>query len=221
MFTWICPQCGREVPPSYTECPDCAARTGAQTAVQETAPPPEAPAPAPAGTTAPQPVAVPPPRGAVIPVWVLSIILILAFLGLGASIYWGMQYFRGRSEAGSGPPLAMENPVKGAKTNPIQRYIEVTGIRLVQNAKKKTEARFLLVNHSNAEITGLEGTVTIWGRTRKSDEEAEGTFRFKAPSLGPYEAKEAVAPIDTRLKIYELPDWQNITAEVQITAPAP
>ncbi len=23
MFTWICPQCGREVPPAYNECPDC------------------------------------------------------------------------------------------------------------------------------------------------------------------------------------------------------
>jgi len=25
MFTWICPKCGREVPPSHTECPDCKA----------------------------------------------------------------------------------------------------------------------------------------------------------------------------------------------------
>src|ERR1035437_4689408 len=24
MFTWICPQCGREVPPAYNDCPDCA-----------------------------------------------------------------------------------------------------------------------------------------------------------------------------------------------------
>ena len=23
MFTWVCPQCGREVPPHFTECPDC------------------------------------------------------------------------------------------------------------------------------------------------------------------------------------------------------
>ena len=23
MFTWICPQCGREVPPAYNDCPDC------------------------------------------------------------------------------------------------------------------------------------------------------------------------------------------------------
>jgi hypothetical protein len=30
MFNWICPQCGREVPPSEAECPACAtARAGA------------------------------------------------------------------------------------------------------------------------------------------------------------------------------------------------
>ena len=29
MFTWICPTCGREVPPAYDACPDCAARAKA------------------------------------------------------------------------------------------------------------------------------------------------------------------------------------------------
>jgi len=28
-----------------------------------------------------------------------------------------------------------------------------------------------------------------------------------------------VAPLNTKLKPYELPDWQNLSAEVQITSP--
>jgi len=28
-----------------------------------------------------------------------------------------------------------------------------------------------------------------------------------------------VAPLSTKLKVYELPDWQNVSAEVQITSP--
>lgn len=41
MFTWICPQCGREVPPSAAECPSCAeTRTRA---AQAAAQPPAAP----------------------------------------------------------------------------------------------------------------------------------------------------------------------------------
>ena len=34
--------------------------------------------------------------------------------------------------------------------NALQKYIEVVGIRLVQDAKKKQQARFVVVNHSNA-----------------------------------------------------------------------
>src|SRR5262245_809682 len=52
MFTWICPQCGREVPPSYTECPDCKERAKQ---AGTTAPPPPAPEP-------PPPAAYPPPQ---------------------------------------------------------------------------------------------------------------------------------------------------------------
>lgn len=41
MFTWICPQCGREVPPSAAECPSCAEMRGR--AAQGAAQPPAAP----------------------------------------------------------------------------------------------------------------------------------------------------------------------------------
>jgi len=37
--------------------------------------------------------------------------------------------------------------------------------------------------------------------------------------LKPGESKELTAPLNTKKKIYELPDWQNVTTDVQITAP--
>ena len=107
----------------------------------------------------------------------------------------------------------------GAKTNPLQRYIEVAGVRFVQDAKKKTMAKFLVINHSEADFSGLAGTVTIWGRTQKSEEDAQGTFSFTT-TLGPFESKELSVPLNTKRKIYELGDWQNLTTDVQITAPA-
>ena len=228
MFTWICPQCGREVPPSYNECPDCAARektpAAAAPAGQPPAPPPPVPTAAPAAPAPPAPAAEPrpaaPPRGG-LPTWLMSILFALAFIGLGLGVYWLVGYYRNRDRAPAQPAIAFETPdAKGkAKPNPVQKYIEVTGVRFVQNAKKQTEARFLVVNHSPDLLSDLAGTVVIWGRTQKSDEESVGSFGFKLPTLGPWESKELSAPMDTKLRVYELPDWQNITAEVQLSNP--
>jgi hypothetical protein len=220
MFTWICPTCGREVPPAYKECPDCAARG--------VAPPPEAAAmpPAPPATgpeqpavqvpVVPPPVAAPPPHG--LPTWLLTVLFIFAFVGLGASVYWVAHVIRGSNAAAYAPPETA--PIRHTgKEHPLQKYIEVTGIRFLENAKKEPEAHFVIINHSGADINDLAGTVNIWGRTERSEEEAAGNFSFKIPSLGPYESKDLTAPVNTKLKVYELPDWQNISAEVQITSP--
>ena len=115
--------------------------------------------------------------------------------------------------------FATEEAAKpGAKTNPLQKYIEISGVRFVLDAKKKTLAKFVIVNHSEADISGLAGNVTIWGRTQKSEEDAQGTFSFST-NLAPFESKELSVPLNTKRKIYELADWQNITTDVQITAP--
>jgi hypothetical protein len=161
---------------------------------------------------------LPPPRAG-LPVWLLTIIFALAFLGLGAGVYWLLHNVHGSSQAAVPAPI-VDVPAKGsAAEHPLQRFVEVTGIRFLQNAKKQTEARFVVVNHSGADITGLAGHVNIWGRTNRSEEEAAGTFDFRVPALGPYDSKEMTALVTTKLKVYELPDWQNVSAEVQITSP--
>lgn len=212
MFTWICPKCGQEVPPAWNECPTCAAR--AKT------PEPAEPAPSPPSRPAAPPE--PPPRagGLALPAWMLSIIFTLAFLGLGAAAFFTVRHFGNRRQAAASPPIAFENP-RGpgqAASNPLQKYIEVVGLRLMESGKS-TRVRFVVVNHSEAEIADLVANVNLWARTAKSDEEAVGTFSFKLPSLGPNESKELTAPLSTKLRVYELPDWQNLNAEIQITSP--
>jgi hypothetical protein len=153
----------------------------------------------------------------------LTIISALAFGGLVGGIIWLVQ--RGSSQPTTPSPIVESPAAKaGVKTNPLQRYIEVAGVRFVQDAKKNTLAKFMLINHSEADFSGpagsLSGNVTIWGRTQKSEEDAEGSFSFTT-SLGPLESKELSAPVTTKLQIYELPDWQNLTLDLQITAPVP
>jgi hypothetical protein len=149
----------------------------------------------------------------------MTIIFLFAFVGLGSAIYWGIAYMRGRTSAA--PSTTVENPAAkpGTKTNPLQKYIEVSGIRFNEDRKKKQPlVNFVITNHSGAEITGLQGNVTVWGRTNKSEEEAAGTFTFST-NLGPFESKDMSAPLTTKLQMIELPDWQNVSTDVQITAP--
>jgi hypothetical protein len=140
------------------------------------------------------------------------------FLVLGAGVYFGYQRFTKSSPSGPEPAAAA---TKAKATNPIQKYIEVVGIRLTTDAKKKPVAKFLIVNHANTEVANLGANVTLWASTSRSEEDSVGSFKFHVDSLGPYESKEVSAPFTTKLKIYELPDWQNATAEVQITSPQP
>ena len=140
------------------------------------------------------------------------------FLLLGAGVYYGYQHF-GKSGPSSPEPAAVATKPKA--TNPIQKYIEVVGIRLTTDAKKKPVAKFLIVNHASTEVANLGANVTLWASTSRSEEDSVGFFKFHVDSIGPYESKEVSAPFTTKLKIYELPDWQNATAEVQITSPQP
>ena len=286
MFNWICPECGRDVSPSATECPYCAERKKTGEVVAPVvdpaaayttppsqgpyaAPPPAYQPPAPSYQThsdtqyrpeprsyaPPQPVQAPPqphyahpqqhygaappsqhyppqppsqqqpyygyppPRKPGLPTWAVGILSALAFLGLIAGIYWAYQYFgKGpRAErAGTTEPAAA---ARSKPANPLQKYIEVVGIRLVNDARKRPEARFLVVNHANTEFNDITANVTLYASTSRSEEDAIGTFTFKLGSIEGNSSKEMTQPLNTKLKTYELPDWQNVTADVQITTP--
>jgi hypothetical protein len=160
-----------------------------------------------------------PSRG--IPTWLLSIVFALAFVGLVGGVYWAIQHLKGDTRPVSASGIALETPSakQGSRPNPYQKFIEVTGVRLYQDPKKHVAARFLVVNHSEGELADLSATVEVRGRTAKAGEEPVGSFNFKLPALGPNESKELTVPVDTKLKVYELPDWQNIDARVQVTSP--
>jgi len=270
MFTWICPQCGREVPPAYNECPDCSGKQPGQAPPQQPgqgapvgAPPPPPPSYPPPQQYAPPPQQyapqrqfVPPPqyaqpaqyapaaqpvapypvqqpaRGISLPPWLMSIGFAVLFLAVGAALFFGIKYFSASGEASASAPAAQQAtpfqtppqtpanaPAASKQASTLQKYVEVAGMRLTEDSSKQPQVHFLVVNHSGADIADLAANVNLWARTAKSDEEAVGTFSFKLPSLGAYESKDMTAPLSTKLKVYELPDWQNLTAEVQITAP--
>jgi hypothetical protein len=275
MFTWICPQCGREVPPAYNECPDCSAKTAGdappaaatagnpagpaapprlplepaqppQYAPQQApppvfhptsplfqAPPPQPPQYAPQPPQyaqqppqyaqqpqqygqqppqyAPQPQYAPRPRGRLqLPTWLLALLFACAIVGVGGGAIW---LFTGGS--GSKATAVIETPV--SKENPVQKYIEITGLRFAPTTKG-VAVSFVVVNHSDSDLVNLAGTVKVWGLTQKKEEDPVGTFTFQT-AMAAQTSKELQMPFATKLKMVELPDWQNVKVDVQITAP--
>lgn len=209
MFTWICPQCGREVPPSEPECPSCAQAQ-------------QAPAEAPVAAAA----AAPPAKR--LPSWLLTLLFAAGFAALGAAGYWGYRSLRPQAGQAAGaapakPVTAFEQPeAPGAvKPHPLARHIEITGFRLSEDARRRASIQFLVVNHSGADLSGLEAEVELAAVDPKGERQSVGRFSFKAPRLGPYESREFKAPLQTDLRVYELPDWQFLRAEFRIISPAP
>jgi len=224
MFTWICPQCGREVPPSASECPDCEGKTQATPSAGARFP-----------TTASEPVAdtlkppaAPAARRAAPPAWLLAFVFAIVFLTMGALGFLAYRYFSHPGEPLLAGPI---NPIRTPQTPPavsatpsanvLNKYIEVTGLRLVEDRPEKLEVEFVIVNHSSAPLIDVAGEVTIRPTTSQPDGEAVASFAFRIPELRPYEAKNMRAPLQSKLRVYELPDWQFMRADVTITSPRP
>jgi hypothetical protein len=153
-----------------------------------------------------------------LPTWLLTIVFTLALVGVLFGVYWFVGSSHGT--ATPAPSATVESPAAkpGAKTSPYQKFIEISGVRFIEDAKKRPAVTFIIVNHSTAEIEELAGNVTVWGRTRSSEEQATGTFTFKT-KLAANQSKEMTEPLTTKLKFYELPDWQNVSTDIQITVP--
>lgn len=105
--------------------------------------------------------------------------------------------------------------------HPLAKYLELSGYRITETAPGKLSIKFAVVNHSEADIGDLTLKIKLITTAAKPDEPPITEFEAKVPALGPQELKDVTATAATKLRIYELPDWQFIRAAVEITSPAP
>ncbi len=273
MFTWICPKCGREVGPSYNECPFCAdaARgpapplppvpVGPAAPVQAPPPPPQyaapqytppqpqyvAPAPAPAQPQYVPPQYVPPqyvpPQAPVAPVamapppsppeqvyyvgaddhpnrripgWLAALLAFAAVAIIAYSVVWYSKGSRGKSGATDAKSAALAKA--NAAGNPYKKYLELTGFRIGEAAGKKLQVQFLAVNHGGADMTDIEGTITLRVKGAADDTPA-CTFKFRVSSVPGNSAKEVVVTeFIQKRKFFEMPDWQFIEPLIELTS---
>ncbi len=162
------------------------------------------------------------------PIWALALAFTIALLSMGTVGFVAYRYFAHKGEpVTTGPLIPGRRPAPEAATsatpnaNVLNKYIEVTGLRLLEENPKNLQVAFVVVNHSQAPLTDVTGTVTIRPITAGANGESVGLFNFRLPELAPYGVIDMKAPLQSKLRVYELPDWQFIRADVVITSPQP
>lgn len=118
---------------------------------------------------------------------------------------------------------AVENtgPATTTSKHPLAKYIELAGFRLTESKAGQLDVRFVAINHSEADLGDLELNIRLKTTAAKPEDPPVASFQAKVASLGPLEIRDIDAKVNTKLRIYELPDWQFMRAEFDITSPAP
>ena len=104
-------------------------------------------------------------------------------------------------------------------SNPVAKYIELVGFRVTERSKGHLVVQFGVVNHSEADVGDVKMTVKVGTTASKPSDPPLITFTAQVARLGPSELKDVKVEVPTSLRVYELPDWQFLKADLEITAP--
>jgi hypothetical protein len=160
----------------------------------------------------------PPPRPQT-PKWLTGVAIGVIVVMTAGAIYW----FFGRSQSTSAvaetsPAVTAPAPAATATGNPVERFVEVTGVRF-EPITKGIVVKFVVVNHSDQDLVGLTGSANITAKTNTGGEVPVGSVKFQT-SLAAHASQELTLPFETKKKMVDMPDWQNVGVKVAITSPS-
>ena len=118
-------------------------------------------------------------------------------------------------------PPEVGGPAATTSKHPLAKYIEFAGYRVSEAGPGKLRIKFIAVNHSEADLGELVVKMRMTTSVAKPGDPPVTEFEAKIPSLGPQEIRDVTATTDTKKRAYEIPDWQFIRTEFDITSPAP
>ena len=107
----------------------------------------------------------------------------------------------------------------GGKFHPYAKSLELGGFRIAEAKAGTLRVKFNVVNHSQADLGDIDMDVALAPAGSKPEDPPICVLKVKVNGLGPEESKAVEATTATKLRVYELPDWQYIRAVYEITAP--
>jgi hypothetical protein len=155
------------------------------------------------------------------PTWMFTVLVAVAlFLGAGSLLQYVTDNRDARAASVPTEPArasapAPAPPLPVAEGHPGARFVEVAGVRVVTAPNRKPQLQYIVINHSAAELTGLN--IHIAGRSADSPSGAP-LFNVSSivPSLGANQSKEIRTDLDAGINPASIPDWQSLRTDVLI-----
>lgn len=117
------------------------------------------------------------------------------------------------------PPAIPMHFTASNTSNPIAKYIELVGFRVREQSPGHLIVQFGVVNHSEADVGDVKMTVNFSTTAAKPGDPPLISFPAQVSRLGPNELKDVMVEVPTKLRVYELPDWQFLKVDFEITEP--
>lgn len=105
--------------------------------------------------------------------------------------------------------------------HPLAKFIELAGIRMEESGVGKLKVTIAVINHSQADVGDVTFKIKLTTTAAKPEDPAIAEFDSKVEKLGPLEVKDMSALVPTKLRLYELPDWQFLRVQYDITSAPP
>jgi len=150
--------------------------------------------------------------------WMMRSVVVGILLSAGLATYSMLPSSSTSAPPRPTPEPAPEPPVSARSTrstNSLARYVEVTGVRFME-VNKKPQIHYLVVNHSNAPLSSMTVYVTLRATTEKPGQAPIARLTFRSPNLAAFEAKEMFSSIEKATAPVDLPDWQDLRADVEV-----
>ena len=146
------------------------------------------------------------------PGWMISLLVALLIL-LASSWFLQKTAFADRFLVTHADTSTPSDAALGAFPT-MAKYVEVTGLRASVDSKNGSDIRYVVVNHSAADLPPFQIKVKV--HPRKGNAEI---FSFTAvvPGLGPNESREMHTSISSELHSYDVPEWSNMRVEAHVT----
>jgi len=147
------------------------------------------------------------------------VLMLAALIGCAAFVGCSSSAPETKKQKEASAPQAVVSVV--SNKHPLGKYLELAGFRISEMGAGKLTVKFAVINHSNADIGDLTLHVKLLTTAAGPEDPPVAEFDAKVTGLGPLEVKDASGTAITKLRVYEMPDWQFIKADAEITAPAP